>query len=71
MRYFMLIMGILMASVFLLAIVTGMACAGKATPAVAVPQPPDGAPLLCLALVGGPALLAGIVWSGTLRRIEI
>ena len=29
----------------------------------------EGAPLLCLALVGGPALLAGAVWVGELRRI--
>ena len=29
----------------------------------------EDAPLLCLALVGGPALLAGAVWAGELRRM--
>lgn len=29
----------------------------------------EGTPLVCLALVGGTALLAGSVWMGKLRRM--
>jgi hypothetical protein len=63
-------MGIIVTLTSLLAILAGSAQGGRATL-----SPADGAGAaessawICLALVGGTALLAGTVWLGTLRRV--
>jgi hypothetical protein len=69
MRYFMTIMGILTTALFLLAILAGSAQPSEAV-AHSGTQSPDATPLAYLALAGGTALLAGIVWLGTLRRVS-
>ena len=70
MRYFMFGMGVLIGLLFLLAILANPAQAGGGA---RVPdmtnQSADGAALACLTLVVGTALLAGVVWLGTLRKI--
>jgi hypothetical protein len=69
MRYFMIVMGVIIALTFVLAILAGPA---QATAGIGVSardaQPVDATPLIYVALVGGAALLAGFVWLGTLRR---
>ena len=69
MRYFMIVMGIIIALTFVLAILAGssQATAGVGPPA-GDDRPVDATPLVYVALVGGAALLAGFVWLGTLRR---
>jgi hypothetical protein len=73
----MIVMGIVIALTFLLAVLAGSdqaraeASAPMAAPAPAGDaQPVDATPLVYLALVGGTALLAGIAWLGTLRRVQ-
>jgi hypothetical protein len=74
MRYFMIVMGIVVTMTFLLAILAGAVQAGAGDSApVAAPvtenaEPMDGTPLILLTLAGGTALLAGVVWLGMLRR---
>lgn len=72
----LILMGILIAPILVLAAVLG----GGQNPqaryeqADAIPAPtdeskqPEDATLVCLALIGGTALLAGIVWMEKLRR---
>jgi hypothetical protein len=63
-------MGILLGMLFLLAVLANPAQTATTPPISANrAQPADGAPLVCLALVGGTALLAGTVWLGTLQQI--
>ena len=63
-------MVILVTLTLLLAILARSAQAKAATPAaVDEAGQVDGAALICLALVGGTALLTGAVWVGMLRRI--
>ena len=72
MRFFMIGMGILIGLLFLLAVLANPQQAGDRVPATAnATQPADDAPLVCLVLVGGAALLAVIVWLGTLQRIPV
>lgn len=71
MRYFMTITGILITLTFLLAILAGSVQASEVTPnPTGDTQPADASPAIYLALVGGATALAGIVWLGTLRRVE-
>jgi len=68
--------GFITACVLLLAVVVGLAQDPQARHAQgeATPAPTDGSgqeedtPLVCLALIGGTALLAGNVWMRRLRR---
>jgi hypothetical protein len=70
MRYFMITMGIIITLTLLLAIFAGSAQADEATPAATDnARQVEETPLICLALVGGTALLAGTVWVGMLRRM--
>lgn len=70
MRYFIIIMGILITLMFLLAILAGSAQAGKAVPHPAKDaQSADAPPMISLALVGGAASLAVFVWLGMLRHV--
>jgi hypothetical protein len=70
MRYFMGVMGIIVTLTSLLAIFAGSAQVGRATLSPADDAgSADGGAWICLALVGGTALLAGTVWLGTLRRV--
>nr|HID14341.1 hypothetical protein [Anaerolineae bacterium] len=74
MRHFIRVMGIIIALALLLAIIVGSARArhgqSKASP---IPtgdaERAEDTALLCLALVGSAALLAGVVWMGKLRHI--
>jgi len=68
MRYFMGAMGIIIAITLLLGIIAKSAQADGTDPAATEAQQANGAPLVCLALVGGTALLAGGAWLGMLRR---
>jgi hypothetical protein len=71
MRYFMTITGILITLTFLLAILAGSVQASEATAnPTGDAQPTDASPVIYLALVSGATILAGIVWLGTLRRVE-
>ena len=70
MRYFMATMGIIVTLTSLLAILAGSAQASRVAPTPADDAgAADSSALVCLALVGGTALLAGMVWLGTLRRV--
>ena len=70
MRYFIRVAGIIITLVVLLAVVGGLAQAGHATPVpVGDAERAGDMALVCLALVGGTALLAGGVWVGKLRRM--
>jgi hypothetical protein len=72
MRYFMGIMGMIVTLAFLLAIFAGSAQASRATLTPADDTgSADSSALICLALVGGTALLAGTVWLSTLRRVPV
>ena len=66
MRYFMIVMGIIIALTFILAILAGSTQVATPAPARDA-RPVDAPPLIYLALVGGAALLAGMAWLGTLR----
>ena len=69
-RYLLVTITVIIALALLLAIFAGSAQARAATPvAVNDAGQVDGTALICLALVGGTALLAGAVWVGMLRRI--
>ena len=70
MRYFMIGMGVLIGLLSLLAILANPAQVGGGAriPDIAA-QPADGAALACLTLIVGTAILAGVVWLGTLREI--
>jgi hypothetical protein len=71
MRYFMTITGILITLMLLLAILAGSAQARAAAPRPTEgTQPADGSPMIYLALVGGAASLAALVWLGMLRRVQ-
>ena len=67
---------IFVAVALLLAVIVGCAQAHQAQPGRGIPAPSDDADraedtaLVCLALVGGTALLAGGVWIGRLRRLS-
>jgi hypothetical protein len=70
MRYFMIGMGVLIGMLFLLAILANPAQAGGGGQVPDISnQSADGAALACLTLVVGTALLAGVVWLGTLREL--
>ena len=66
----------IVAMTLLLAIVVGCAQAHQTRPGHGMPASADNADraedtaLVCLALVGGTALLAGGVWIGRLRRLS-
>ena len=69
-RYLLVTIAVIIALALLLATFAGPAQARAATPAaIDDAGQVDGAALICLALVGGTALLAGAVWVGMLRRI--
>jgi hypothetical protein len=71
MRHFMTITGILIALMFLLAILAGSARASGAMPRpTGDAQPADASPMIYLALMGGAASLAAFVWLGMLHRIQ-
>jgi hypothetical protein len=64
-------MGIIIALALLLAIFAGSAQADETTPGGAnAARRVEGAAAICLALMGGTTMLAGIVWMGMLRRIS-
>jgi len=67
MRAFMIVMGVLITLTFVLGAAAAPASASTATARDA--SHVDALPV-CIALVGGTALLAGGVWLGTLRRME-
>jgi hypothetical protein len=76
MRYFIRVIGVLITLALLLAVVAGAAWCGEAgqgadeaSSATGGAERADDAPLICLALVGGTALLAGSVWMGQMRRM--
>jgi hypothetical protein len=76
MRHLIRVTGFIIALALLLAIAAGLARDPQArhTQGEATPVPTDGSgqekdtPLVCLALIGGTALLAGNVWLRKLRR---
>jgi hypothetical protein len=61
MRYFMIVMGTIITLLFLLAILAETASPIENTESA-------GSSLIYLPIAGGTALLAGVVWLGTLRR---
>ena len=70
MRYFMTVMGIIITLLFLLAILAGAARVSGAAPSAENAELKDGTSLIFLPIMGGTALLAGVVWLGTLRRAQ-
>jgi hypothetical protein len=71
MRHFMIITGILIALTFLLAmLVSSVRASGAAPPPAGDAQPADTPPTIYLALMGGAASLAVLVWWGMLRRVQ-
>ena len=76
MRHLMCVAGLITTLTLLLASVAAPACAHPATtgqgstdPASNDSEQAEDTVLVCLALVGGAALLAGSVWIGRLRRM--
>ena len=76
MRHLMCVAGLITTLTLLLASVAAPACAHPATtgqdsadPASNDSEQAEDTILVCLALVGGAALLAGSVWIGRLRRM--
>ena len=75
-RHLIHVAGIITTLTLLLASVAAPACAHQATtdqcstaPVSNEPEQAEDTVLICLALVGGAALLAGGVWIGRLRRM--
>jgi hypothetical protein len=68
MRSFMIVMGFVIVLGLVLAVCAGPAQAEEA-PTIEQAEKLDLSPLACLPLVGGTAILAGLVWFGTLRRM--
>ena len=76
MRHFVRVVGVLIVLALLLAVVAGAARGGEAGrganeafSANTGAERRDEAPFICLALVGGMALLAGTVWMRQMRRM--
>ena len=76
MRHPIRVAAFIVAMTLLLAIIVGCAQAYQAKPGRGISTPSDSTDraedtaLVCLALVGGTALLAGGVWIGRLRRLS-
>jgi len=76
MRHLMCVAGIITTLTLLLASVAAPACAhqtatdrGSTAPVSNEPEQAEDTVLVCLALAGSAALLAGSVWVGRLRRM--
>jgi hypothetical protein len=67
MRHLLTVVGIVAALILLLVVAVRPALAGS--PAVERADRPEDASWIFLALVGGVALLAGVVWVRKLRRM--
>ncbi|MFQ6099973.1 MAG: hypothetical protein ACE5OS_01900 [Anaerolineae bacterium] len=75
-RHLIRVTGVLVTLTLLLAVVAGAARCGEAgrganeaSSTIGSVERTDDTPLVCLALVGGAALLAGGVWMGQMRRM--
>jgi hypothetical protein len=70
MRYFARVIGVLIALALLLVVIGTVAWGGDVGEETAAGvERTDDTPLICLALVGGTALLAGGVWMRQVRRM--
>jgi len=69
MRYFTVVMGLIIILTFLLAVTLGAVRAADGPPAAHQAESGQGDLVICLGLVGGSALLASLTWFRTLQRI--